>query len=261
MAFLVYDDIFLQHDTGPHHPECPERLAQMTDHLRECGLWDRLTHFAPRRATAKEIDRVHAPGHLDRMRAACLATGNIDEDTRVGSYSFEAAMNAAGATLVAADAVMKGDERRGFCLVRPPGHHATSDRAMGFCLLNNVAVCAAYLLDRHGVERVAIVDIDVHHGNGTEEIFGADDRVFYLSLHRSPFYPSTGRAEDGGETLLNVPLPADTTPERWHEAFHGAMARVEAFAPEVLIVSTGPANRPSSFPSGTGTGRTSGSSG
>jgi acetoin utilization deacetylase AcuC-like enzyme len=242
LAFLAYDELFLEHDTGPGHPESAHRLRAILSHLDESGLASRLVDLPPRAATREEIELAHDAGHYERVESFSRDARPFDLDTPTGHRSFEAARRAAGSTLAAADEVMSGGQTRGLCLVRPPGHHATSGRAMGFCLFNNLAVCARYLMREHAVSRVAIVDFDVHHGNGTEAIFARDPAVFYLSLHRYPFYPGTGGPYADTEGLVavrNVPLPGSLPPEEYHRFFDRAAEEVEAHAPEVVLVSAG----------------------
>lgn len=240
MLLLSHDEAFLRHDAGPGHPESPDRLTAILAHLDRAGITDASRRVAPREATREELARVHTDAHVETIRAVSERTGYLDGDTHVGKDSWEAARLAAGSTLAVADEVMAGPDRRGLCLVRPPGHHATSTRAMGFCLFNNVAVCARHLQDRHGVGRVAIVDFDVHHGNGTEEIFSTDETVLYLSTHRWPFYPGTG-GPDAPEFVatVNIPLRDVTRPDEFHASFDDGMEDVRAFAPEVVLVSAG----------------------
>ena len=242
MAFLAYDDLFLEHDTGPGHPESPDRLVAIVDHLTSRGLFGRARRIELRPATREELALAHDEDHIARMAGTEGRSGRLDPDTRVGPRSHDAALLAAGSLLAATDEVMGGGETRGMCLVRPPGHHAERGRAMGFCLYDNVAICARYAQRRHGIERVAIVDFDVHHGNGTQDVFKDDESVFYLSLHRYPFFPGSGGPADGGDApvaTLNVPLPGGTPREVYHEAFDRALERVEAFAPEFLVLSAG----------------------
>jgi len=242
VLILSHHEAFLRHDTGPGHPESPDRLTTILAHLERAGITESSRLVPPRRATEEEIGLVHLPGHMATIRAACERTGYLDGDTHVGRESFSAALLAAGATLAVADEVMAGPDPRGLCLVRPPGHHATPGQAMGFCLFNNAAICAAYLRERHGLGRVAVIDFDVHHGNGTQDAFHDDETVLYLSTHRYPFYPGTGGPQTVGEppkATLNFPLGAATPPERFHEVFEAGMDAVCAFAPEAIVVSAG----------------------
>lgn len=242
MAFLSYDSTYLEHDTGPAHPEAAVRLVSVVAHLKKEGIWERARHLTPRPAVRAEIELAHEPHHFDRVADAVRREAHLDPDTVTSARSLDAALLAAGATLTAADEVMAGEDRRGLCLVRPPGHHATPDRAMGFCLFNSLAVCARYLRAEYAVKRVAIIDFDVHHGNGTEEIFCEDPGVFYLSLHRYPFYPGTGGPYDTwnrGVAVRDIPLPADTTPEQYHKSLARGLSEVAAYQPEVVLVSAG----------------------
>jgi acetoin utilization deacetylase AcuC-like enzyme len=212
---LVTDERFLDHSGGPGHPERPERLGAVLDGFASAGLGDDLVGIAPRPATTEELVAVHAPEHVARLEAFCAAGGgHLDPDTAAVPASWDAARLAAGAGLEAVDRLRAGEADAAFCAVRPPGHHATPTRPMGFCLLNNVAVVAASLAA--GGERVLIVDFDAHHGNGTQDAFWDDPRVGYLSLHQWPLYPGTGALDEigGGAargTTVNVPLPAGST--------------------------------------------------
>ncbi len=183
---LFDDPIFREHDAGAGHPERPERLEAVREGLKEAGLESELELREPRPATREELLAVHTADHVDRVAATKDRTHRFDPDTAAGPQSYAAAVRAAGAVAAAVDEVLDGTLDRAFCVVRPPGHHATSDRAMGFCLFNNVAVGAARALER-GLERVAVVDPDVHHGNGTQQIFWEDSRVLYVSSHQFPF--------------------------------------------------------------------------
>ncbi len=197
MRVGVYDDpVFGEHDAGPGHPERPERLDAVRRGLRQGGLEREIVTLAPRPATREELLRVHTAAHVDRVAAAAGRRVRFDPDTAMGPRSFAAAVRAAGAVADAVERVLDGALDRAFCSVRPPGHHAMPDRAMGFCLLNNVAVGASAALAR-GLKRVAVIDFDVHHGNGTQEAFYRDRRVLYVSSHQFPFYPGTGGARRG----------------------------------------------------------------
>ena len=234
----------VDHDTGPGHPERPARLGAVTDGLAEAGLQDALLRVEPRPATRAELEAVHPADHLDRIEALCAAGGgNIDADTRVSAASWEVALLAAGAGVDAIDRLDRGEADAGFVAVRPPGHHATADRSMGFCLVNNVAVAARRLADRG--ERVLVVDIDAHHGNGTQDIFWDDPRVLYVSFHQHPLYPGTGAAgEVGGVDAVggnvNFPLPPGATGDVYRSAIETVLApHVEAWQPTWLLISAG----------------------
>ncbi len=229
----------------PGHPEHPGRLIAIEAELRARGLFDRTQPIAARVATRAELERVHRASYLDALEVTSLdrGAGWIDPDTYYAPKSFEAARLAAGATLDCAMAVVDGKTAAAFALVRPPGHHATADRAMGFCLLNNVAVAAAAAKDR-GL-RVAIFDWDVHHGNGTESIFYEDPNVLYVSMHEWPQYPGTGARIDVGRGAgvganLNVPVPSGTTGPEYLAAFRAnVIPCLTRFRPDLLLVSAG----------------------
>jgi len=242
---LVYDPAFLTHKTG-HHPERPERLKVITSALQQDeALWTKLHHMAPRQVSDDDIMRCHSFRLIEQIRSLCeRGVPFVDLDTAISAESFEVAKLAAGAATVAVDEVFN-DATNAIALVRPPGHHATSNRAMGFCLFNNVAIAARYAQVHYGADRVLIIDWDVHHGNGTQEIFYRDPSVFYLSTHQYPYYPGTGSATerglDKGEgTTLNIPL-AEDTPARVHrDAFRDALESIEkTFPPDLIIVSAG----------------------
>ncbi|MEW9625624.1 histone deacetylase family protein [Rhodanobacter geophilus] len=233
----------LQHDNGPGHPEAPARLAAVLralDHDRYAAL-DRVE--APR-ASREQLLRVHAAAHVERMLAA-VPPGEmrrLDEDTVLSPGSAEAALRAAGAAVAAVDAVLGDDHvRHAFCAVRPPGHHATREQAMGFCLFNNVAVAAAHALAAHGLKRVAIADFDVHHGNGTQDIFWREPRVLFASSHQMPLYPGSGSpGERGAGNILNRPLSAGDGSCLFRELWEGdLLPRIRAFRPQLLLVSAG----------------------
>jgi len=232
----------LQHDPGPGHAESPSRLRavlQALDHDRFAAL-DRIE--APR-ATREQLLRVHTAEHVDRILAITPNEGTVrlDEDTLMSPGSAEAALRAAGATVAAVDAVMSGIGGQAFCAVRPPGHHATHDRAMGFCLFNNLAVAAAHAIAEHGLKRIAIADFDVHHGNGTQDIFANEPRVLFISSHQMPLYPDTGyEHERGVGNIVNAPLSPGDGSYEFRELWEGALLpRLYAFKPQLLLVSAG----------------------
>lgn len=230
----------LAHDTGPLHAERPDRLIAVTAALREA--FPALDWRDAPRATRGQLLRVHTESLLETVLETQPSTRVLlDPDTVLSPTSAEAALRAAGAAVAAVDDVLRGDARRVFCAVRPPGHHATRDTAMGFCLFNNLAVAAAQALSTHGLERLAIADFDVHHGNGSQAIFEAEPRVLFLSSHQLPLYPDTGRAnEHGVGNILNAPLPpgagSDAFRAAWRERLLPAL---EAFRPQLLLVSAG----------------------
>ena len=230
----------LAHDTGPDHAERPARLTAVVDALRR-ALPALDWHEAPR-ATRGQLLRAHAPELLDAVLETHPAHRILlDPDTVLSPASAEAALRAAGAAVAAVDAVLTGKTRRAFCAVRPPGHHATGDVAMGFCLFNNIAVAALHALDKHGLERVAIVDFDVHHGNGTQAIFERDPRVLFASSHQWPLYPETGaRNETGVGNIVNMPLPVEAEGVLFRRAWADVLLpAVDDFRPQLLLVSAG----------------------
>lgn len=255
---LVYDPIFLEHLTPPNHVERPQRVEKAIKVIEALGWLERedLVLLPPRAATLDELEAVHDIAYIREVEEASrevaeqLANGGpktdfFAPDTYVSAKSFEAAIKAAGAPLTAIDAIMKGEVKNAYCLVRPPGHHALRDDAMGFCLFNNVAVAARYALDRYGFERVMIIDYDVHHGNGTQNMFYSDPRVLYFSIHQAPFYPGTGASDERGEgegfgTTINVPTPAKGGYEVYEPVFRQVMAyAADRFDPQLILVSAG----------------------
>jgi len=246
MTLLIYDDIFLQHDTGYGHPENAKRLENTVRHLKQSKLWEQLRVEKPRSATEEEISLVHPVTYIrDINQIANTGGGWLDGDTVVSTASYDAAVHAAGAPLTAIDLIMKGEEKNAFCLVRPPGHHAAPTRGMGFCLFNNVAIAAKYIQSKYRLEKIFIIDWDVHHGNGTQDAFYSDPTVLYFSMHRYPFYPGSGRREEDGQGkgkgfTINIPISADTMPKEYMKLFMNVMERmVTQFLPEFILISAG----------------------
>ena len=231
----------LAHDAGPGHPESPSRLHAVLEALSS-DRFSALDRIEAPRVSREQLARVHASGLIDEVFTSAPQDGyvRLDPDTAMSAHSLEAAQRAAGAVCAAVDALIDGKCARAFCAVRPPGHHATRDTAMGFCLFNNVAVGAAHALAR-GIERVAIVDFDVHHGNGTQDIFWNDPRVLYASTHQWPLYPGTGRPEEtGAGNIVNVPLARGAAGAEFRAAFNAIiLPRLRAFAPQLLLISAG----------------------
>lgn len=245
MTGFVYDPLFLEHDTGVH-PENGNRMLATMALLQECGLLAKLARIPARDASPEEAALVHDPAYVAAVRRAAEGGGGwVDPDTLITPRSYDVAMRVVGGTLAALDAVMRQDVTSAFCLVRPPGHHATPDQAMGFCLFNHVAVAAAYARRTYGLERVAIVDYDVHHGNGTQDAFYGDPGVLYISTHEYPFYPGTGAAREIGAGAgrgcnVNIPMPHGAGDEAYRRAFEDvAMPALHRYRPQLVLVSAG----------------------
>lgn len=239
-AFITHRDCQL-HDMGRHHPECPERLQAIEDQLIASGLIGCLVEHEAPLAEPEHLTRVHDADYVRAVEASSPRAGlvHLDPDTAMNPDTYRAARRAAGAVVLATDLVMGGTAHNAFCAVRPPGHHAESRRAMGFCLFNNVAVGVAHALEAHGLRRVAVVDFDVHHGNGTEDIFRRDERVLMVSTFQHPFYPYSG-VEGRSERMVNVPLPAYTDGQGFRRAVvEEWLPALERFRPEALFVSAG----------------------
>jgi len=244
---FYYHPSFLNHDTGPGHPERPERLKALMNHLLKSPVWNKLDHLQPSPANRESIHLVHPEEHVTMIEKRCKRGERIlnSGDTLVCDQSFDIALVAAGGVVEAVEKVMEGTLANAFCAIRPPGHHAETSTVMGFCLLNNIAVGARFAQKKFGVERVAIVDWDVHHGNGTQEIFYEDDSVLYVSLHQYPFYPGTGAKDERGRGqgegfTLNIPMSAGSGEKEYIEAFDAEIIpKLNAFRPELVMISAG----------------------
>ena len=245
----VYDDRYLLHDPGSWHPERPDRLKAIQASLKDSGILELLIHLKPYPAPLAWVERLHDPDYIRRFQDTCQGGQQIFEvqDCGISPESYEIALLAAGGVMAAADAIMGDKADNAFCAVRPPGHHAERARALGFCFFNNVALGVVYLLENFGLERVAIVDWDVHHGNGTQHLFEADPRVFYLSLHEDPqyCYPGTGYRREEGKGpgkgfTLNLPFPPHSGDEEYLEALRNeGLPRLRQFAPQFVMISAG----------------------
>lgn len=245
MTLFYYDPIFLEHDTGLH-PENSQRIPPVMRQLQRDGLIDRCTRPEWVKATTERVCLVHSPRHVQHIEQfADQGGGRIESDTVVSRPSFDVALMAAGAVCDATERVVRGEHGKAFCLVRPPGHHATPDEPMGFCLFNNVAIGARVATRELGIKRVMIVDFDVHHGNGTQDVFWEDPDVGYFSMHRSNFYPGTGRADetgagDGIGTTMNVPIRFGTSRDEQLSLFASRLGDFAAkIRPELIMISAG----------------------
>jgi len=240
VAFVTHADC-LKHEMGAWHPERPERLTAIEDQLIASGVGQYLQRHEAPLATDEQLARVHPLEYVRAIRDAAPHEGTVhlDPDTAMNPYSLQAALRAAGAAVHATDLVLRGEAEAAFCSVRPPGHHACRARPMGFCIFNNVAVAARHALETHGLDRVAIVDFDVHHGNGTEDIFANDPRVLMVSTFQHPFYPYSG-TEDPASNMVNVPLRAGAGSKQFRAAVSAAwLPALEGFRPQLLVVSAG----------------------
>ncbi len=239
-AFITHPDC-LKHDMGAWHPERPERLTAIEDQLIASGLGQHLARYEAPLATDEQLARVHPLEYVRAIRDAAPESGTVhlDPDTAMNSFTLRASLRAAGAAVLATDLVMRGEADSAFCAVRPPGHHACRARPMGFCIFNNVAVAARHARHAHGVERVAIIDFDVHHGNGTEEIFQNDPHVLMASTFQHPFYPYSG-TEDPAPNMVNVPLPAGAGTRQFREAVvESWIPALDGFKPQLVLFSAG----------------------
>lgn len=244
---IAYDPFVRKHEPGPGHPEQPARVSAVHDRLKATGTMDLLQPLKISPATEDQLELAHAPRYVELVkrevaaRRGQLSTG----DTSISDASFECARTAAGCVLAAVDAVMERQIENAFCLVRPPGHHAEYDRGMGFCLFNSIAIGARYAQKRYGTERVLIVDWDVHHGNGTQQIFCDDPSVFYFSTHQSPWYPGTGAQNETGEGkglgfTMNCPFPAGSGASEILGVLRGPMGRAAMnYRPDLILISAG----------------------
>jgi acetoin utilization deacetylase AcuC-like enzyme len=240
IAFIWHPDCEL-HDTGAGHPESPARVRAVLDYLPTREIWQQLTQYEAPLASREQLYRVHDNDYVDAVIAAEPAEGRVylDPDTSMAPHSLNAALRAAGSVIKGVDLVMSGDADRAFCCIRPCGHHAEVARPMGFCIFNNVAVGARYAQDRYGLGKVAIVDLDVHHGNGTEDIFRSDPSVFFSSTFQHPFYPGSG-ADTRSDHIINIPLAAGTRGDRFRAAFEDRiLPSLNDFAPQLLFISAG----------------------
>jgi acetoin utilization deacetylase AcuC-like enzyme len=244
---FVYDPAYLRHDSGPRHPENPTRLKAILNHLDAIGFRQLLAFIQPDPAPVTWIHKVHSLEYIHRVEQCCMHGFTLldSPDTGISTASYEIALLSAGGVLTAIDSVMKGTESRVFCAIRPPGHHAEGERAMGFCIFNNAAIGARYLQEKYSIERVLIIDWDGHHGNGTQWIFWEDPSVFYFSIHQYPHYPGTGsRLEKGAGAgqgyTLNIPLSPGCGDKEYIEAFNDFLwAAAITFSPQFILISAG----------------------
>lgn len=228
------------HDVGDEHPESPDRLHAINDRLITSGLDFVINKCQATKATKEQLYLAHGKTYVDNVFASAPEQGlvQLDPDTQMMPRSLEAALYAVGANVLAVDMVMQGVANQAFCAVRPPGHHAQRDKAMGFCIFNNIAVAAAYAMQQYGLQRIAIVDFDVHHGNGTEDIFFDDERVLFCSSFEYPFYPYD--VGPGNGHILNLPLPGGTYGDDFKQAVTDSwLAKLDAFAPQLILISAG----------------------
>ena len=243
-AFVYHPD-YLNHDTGYGHPERPDRLRASLAALQQSDVWDQLHHIEPQPATVEQITYAHNSGYSEHIRLSCESEIPLSYDTPVGHDSYDIALLSTGGVLCAAEAVVTKKVKNAFAVVRPPGHHATPGQSMGFCLFNNIAITARYLQREHDVGRVAIVDWDVHHGNGTQDIFYEDESVLFFSIHQSPLYPGTGSRYEQGSgkargTILNVPMQRDTGDDEYIRVFEDVLIpALQDFSPEFILISAG----------------------
>jgi acetoin utilization deacetylase AcuC-like enzyme len=239
-AFLTHADC-LRHDMGAHHPERPQRLTAIDDQLIAAGIAQYLERYEAPLATDEQLARVHPPEYVRAIREVAPEHGTVhlDPDTAMNPHSLNAALRAAGAAVLATDLVLGKKVQSAFCAVRPPGHHACHARSMGFCIFNNVAVAARHAIEVHGLDRVAIVDFDVHHGNGTEDIFENDEHVVMASIFQHPFYPYSG-TDDPAPNMFNVPLAAGSGGRELRRAVQEVwLPALEEFKPELVLFSAG----------------------
>lgn len=244
---FLYDDIYLRHKTGEGHPERPQRLVAIVQRLQKTGLLSQLVRLGASPASQEWLTTVHTLQYVERVRRSCEEGGGYMDsmDTRISQESYKVAVAAVGGVLSAIDAVMEGKIRNAFCAIRPPGHHALKDKAMGFCLFNNIAIAAKHIQKKHKLGKVLIVDWDVHHGNGTQETFYDDPTVLYFGVHRFPFYPGTGSAAEKGAGKglgynINVPLPAGSGDKEFRRAFREKLVPAALrFSPDFILISAG----------------------
>ncbi len=239
-AFISHTDC-LKHEMIPGHPECPERLHAIQDQLIRSGVFDHLRHYEAPKASVEQLAHAHDMLYVKEILARSPREGlaHIDPDTFMNPHTADAALRAAGATILATDLIMQGEIENAFCCVRPPGHHAERSQAMGFCFFNNVAVGAYHAMNQHGLERIAIVDFDVHHGNGTEDIFADDPRVMVCSAYQHPFYPYSGRPSVPGH-LINIPKGRGLLGQEFREAVRRHwLPELEEFRPQMIFISAG----------------------
>jgi len=242
LAFISHHEC-QGHRMGAHHPETPERLHAIQDRLIASGMEMLVTHYDAPVASVEQLTRVHDPDYVRMIFDAAPKTDDVltwvDGDTAMCQGTLPAALRAAGAATLGVDLVMGDQHHAAFCAIRPPGHHAERHRAMGFCFFNNVAVGAAHAMAEHGVRRIAIIDFDVHHGNGTEDIFQGDERVLFCSSFQHPYYPGTG-ADSQAPNVVNLPLPRLTDGTAFRTAVQQHwLPRIDAFAPELIMISAG----------------------
>jgi acetoin utilization deacetylase AcuC-like enzyme len=239
-AYITHPE-FLKHDMGSDHPECPARIHAIQDQLIASGLFDFLNHYEAQKASKEVLALVHTQEYIEWVFSQSPKSGliDLDGDTLMNPYTLDAALYACGAVVKAVDLVISGEVQNAFCNIRPPGHHAKRAGASGFCIFNNVAVAAAHALEHHGLERIAIADFDVHHGDGTEDIFHDEPRVMLCSTFQHPYYPYCG-ADSGNDHVINVPLAAGSSGEQFRDAITEQwLPALERFQPQMILISAG----------------------